>query len=617
MPTPLDWQSLNINEERIQQLQQIMPELFSEWKLDPEAMKKYFWDNYDKEERYGINRAGKYGAIQTIKHRTSETLHPDKDSSVDRDTTGNLFIEWDNLDALRILQKSYYGKVKMIYIDPPYNTGSDNFVYPDDFSQTQKEYLKKSWQLDEDGNLKKDDFFRKNSKDSWRYHSNWLGMMYPRLFLARNLLRDDGVIFVSIDDNEVHNLRMVMNEIFWEENFIWCYIWNKKNVVQNDAKHLSVNHEYVLVYWKNAEELCFNLLSRTEEQLNRYSNPDNDPRWKRTSVALQAKSWSSTYEITFANWVKWKPVDWTYPRLSKESILKAYNDWRLRFWKDWKNVPRLKKYLSEVKSWVITSTLLMSDDVWSTQWSKEWLKKIMQGNYFDTPKPIWLMDKFLNLWTSKNDIILDFFAWSWTIAHAVMNLNAEDGGNRKYILVQFPEATEKWSEAYKAGYKTIADISRERIRRAGKKIKEEKWLTAENLDIGFKAFVVGKSNFKIWKGNEINDQTLFGELENSINNIKNLDSPLSMLYELMLKHGVDLSTSIKKESVEKYSYYNLGEGALIVCLDKEVNQNLIDHLLSQKPARLIMLDHAFKNNDQLMTNTRLQAESSKITFQVL
>lgn len=496
-----------------------------------------------KEDGYGLNWVGKKEAYHQAFTKNYKVLKPLKDESKEWDKTDNILIKGDNLDALKILRHNYFESIKMIYIDPPYNTKNDGFVYNDNFTASTEQTL------EELGYDKEYIDYIENIQGA-KTHSGWLSFMYPRLLLARDLLKDDGVIFISIDDNEVAQLRLLCDEIFGEENFVAQYIWNKKNVVQNDATHLSVNHEYILVYAKIFNSLKFNLLKRTEEQLSRYKNPDNDPNGVWTSVALQAKSGSATYKIKFDNGVEWEPVKGTYPRLSKDSLIKAYNENRLWFGKDGKNVPRLKKYLSEVKDGVLTSSLLYSDDVGSTQLAKEKLKKLMQNNLFDTPKPIGLVSKFVQLASDKDDIILDFFAGSGTTAHAVMDLNAQDGGNRKFILVQISEPTPEKSEAKKAGYDTIFDITKERIKRAGEKIVSGD-LTKQNLDIGFRTFeVVEDIKQKIYQKSleEANKDDLQVFMEQSYT-----DTNEEILYNLFVAENLPLST--KYEELVKDKLY--------------------------------------------------------------
>lgn len=393
----------------------------------------------------------------------------------------NLLIKGDNLEVLKHLKNAYANQVKMIYIDPPYNTGSDGFVYQDDRKFTPDE-LTKLADMSTDEARRVLDFTAKKSNS----HSAWLTFMYPRLYIARELLKDDGVIFISIDDNEQAQLKLLCDEVFGEENFVAELIWKKKNVVQNDAKFFSTDHEYLVSYAKSVELLTLNRLARTAEQEARYQNPDNDPRGAWTSVALQAKSGRSTYEITFPNGISWKPVEGTFPRLSKESLMKAFEENRLWFGKNGTNVPRLKKYLSEVKDGVLSNTIWFNEEVGSTQSSKEMVKKLLNSNVFDTPKPIEYIKKMMQLTCDDNSLILDFFAGSGTTAHAVMQLNAEDNGNRRFICVQIDEPTDPKSEARKAGYPTIFDITQARIEKSAVKIRQD--FPDYQGDLGFKIF---------------------------------------------------------------------------------------------------------------------------------
>ncbi len=616
----LNGESLNITEDNLEKLQTLFPNIFSEGKIDFEKFKAAFSNDINfNNERYTLNWAGKAAAFKTLQIPTTGTLKPMPEQSINFDTTENIFIEGENLEVLKVLQKSYYNKVKCIIIDPPYNTGSDSFIYPDSFKENKADYDKRIGDKDEEGLLMKEGLFRKNSKDSGHYHSNWLSMMYPRLFLAKNLLKEDGVIFVHIDDNEVHNLRLLMNEIFGEENFVCEFIWIKKNVVQNDAKNVSVNHEYILAYFKNNGLQDFNLLERNQEQLDRYENPDNDPRGRWTSVALQAKSGSKVYEASFPNGVTWKPVDGTYPRLSKDSLFKAYEEGRLWFGKTGNNIPRLKKYLSEVKEGIITNSVLPNEEVGSTQLAKETLKKLLENNVFETPKPIDLTKKLIKLVSKKvsEDIILDFFAGSGTMAQAILDLNQEDGGNRKFILVQLPEVCDESSEAFKAGYKTIADITQERIRRVIKKIEKEKAAKPDmfdngKLDLGFKSFKLSPSNFKIWRGNDITEENLVAQLDAFANPVREESQPNNMLYELMLKAGYTLTEKV----AFKENYYAVKDGELVIAL-QAINQAMVDAIIASNPKKVIMLDHLFKSNDQLKTNTALQMSDAGIDFKTI
>ena len=595
-------------------------------------------------ERYQLGWAGKSDAYRTLQSPTFNTLAPCIAESVNFHDTQNVFIEAENLEALKILQKSYAGKVKMIYIDPPYNTGSDSFVYPDKFAETREEYARRVGDKDQDGYLLRDGAFagawRKNSKDNGHYHSNWLSMMLPRLHLAKTLLREDGVIFISIDDNEQAQLKLLCDEVFGAENFVAEMIWKKKNVVQNDAKFFSTDHEYLICYAKVADNLNLNRLSRTAEQEARYQNPDNDPRGAWTSVALQAKSGSSTYEVTFANGVTWKPVEGTFPRLSKESLLKAFDENRLWFGKNGTSVPRLKKYLSEVQDGVLSNTIWFNEDVGSTQSSKEMVKKLLNSNVFDTPKPINYIKKMMQLTCEKNSIVMDFFSGSGTTAHAVMQLNAEDGGNRRYICVQLPEETAEQSEARKAGFAHIAEIAKERIRRAGAQIRRSGIDARQNMpsenadtaagavsgmnarpteDTGFKVFKLTESHFKQWRrplSGSLNDQQQLALLEEFQNIVHENAGVENMAYELMLRLGFELTDSI--EFIGNVVWLNnAAQTRKTALLLDTVNQAVLDEVRAQSPKKVFVLDKAFAGDDALKTNAALQFKDANIDFETL
>lgn len=424
---------------------------------------------------------GKENAIIESMTPSTGTLRPDKESSKNWDDTENLYIEGDNLEVLKLLQKSYFGKVKMIYIDPPYNTGKD-FIYKDNFKDNIANYKEITSQTT-----------KANPETNGRYHTDWLNMMYPRLKLARNLLSDDGVIFISIDDTEVDNLTKVCNEIFGEDNLVTNVIWEKKFSPQNDARFFSINHDNILCYTKNKLLWNRNLLPMTEDQIKRYKNPDNDPRgvWQSDNLSAARLTEKDIYEIITPSGRKVMPPVGASWRVSKEKFKELVKDNRIWFGEDGDNVPRIKRFLSEVQSGRVPISIWYHKDVGHTQSAKQNLKKLFNNNdYFDTPKPVELIYRMLLLSSNKNDIILDFFSGSSTSAHATIKFNVENNGNNKFIMVQLPEQTNEKSEAYKAGYKNICEIGKERIRRAGDKIvsenKDKEGI--ENLDIGFKVF---------------------------------------------------------------------------------------------------------------------------------
>ncbi|MEX1014154.1 MAG: site-specific DNA-methyltransferase, partial [Candidatus Paceibacterota bacterium] len=450
------------------------------------------------------------------------------------------------------------------------------------------------------------------------YHSNWLNMMYPRLYLARNLLKDDGVIFVSIDDNEVHNLRMIMNEIFGEENFVANIIWQKKYTISNDAKYFSDNHDHILVYGKVKDFLKLKGIPRTEKQNERYQNPDNDPRGLWMSQPLHAKSGNTkSFKYKFENGVVWKPPKGTYPRYSKESLKKFERENRIWLGEDEKSVPRLKKYLEDMGD-ITPATLWFYDEVGNNDQGNRELKSLDMGGLFSNPKPTKLIKRMLQLSTEKDDVILDFFAGSGSTAHATMEQNVEDRENRKHIMIQLPEETDKDSEAKKSGYENIADIAKERIRRAGKKIKKGKGgkldFDKNNLDLGFKVFKLSDSNFKQWIREEVKDkEKLQQKLEDSIENLDKDSKEENILFELMLKLGIDPNASVE----DKKDYFVVDERELIICLENKITKKIIDRIIEEEPHVFVCLDGAFICNDELKTNTSLQMKSKEIEFKVV
>ena len=592
--------------EKLTKLRQILPEIFSENTLDLEKLKTLLGDHPAQNERYGLNWAGKSTAYQALQRPTSNTLIPCPAESVDFDTTQNIFIESDNLEALKILQKSYAGKIKMIYIDPPYNTGND-FIYHDDFSQSKKEYEIATGDRNINGELLKS--FKKNSKDNGHYHSNWLNMMLPRLHLAHTLLSDDGVIFISIDDNEQAQLKLLCDEIFGGENFISNIIWEKKFSPQNDAKYFSENHDHILCYAKNAEFLNIALLPRTDELNSRYKNIDNDTRGAWTSGDLLRKDVQSSgiYTITTPNGTKHNPPSGRSWRVSESKFLEMVADNRIWFGENGGNVPRIKRFLSEVQDGLKATSIWKYNDVGHNQEASQELRKLFNGeSYFDTPKPVKLIKNILFLTTKKDDITLDFFAGSATTAHAVMQLNSEDNGNRQFIMVQLPELTDEKSEAYKAGFKTISDISKERIRRAGAKIKAEN--PDKALDIGFKVFKLSDSNFKAW---QIDDDDIAKQLEMYIDLLKDNANEMDIVYELLLKMGLKLTADIH---FEKGVYWLTCENKSYAIVLNSLSQDKFNAIIDKKPAKTVVLDKAFLNDSE-KSNVILQFKDAGLNFE--
>ncbi len=620
--------SMDVAGKNREKLKQLFPSVFVETvndegdlveSLDFEKLKAElgtFTDVFDnRRERYGLDWPGKKDALRIIQQPSIATLKPDREESVNFDETGNLFIEGDNLEVLKLLQKSYYGKVKMIYIDPPYNTGNE-FIYPDSYSESLDTYLTYAGLADDQGRK-----FSTNTQREGRYHTKWLNMIYPRLYLARNLLREDGVIFISIDDNEVSNLRKVCDEIFGEENFVASVVWQRAFSPINLKKTFSESHDYVVCYCKDAELVNIRGLSRTEKSFDRYTNPDNDPRgpWTSTDLSVGPAVIEKVYPITLPSGRIVYPPSGRCWVLTKERFKEFERDNRIWYGSDGDNAPRMKKFMSEVKQRVTPMTFWNRDDAGDSQEATRELKELFKGkSFFDYPKPIKLLRRLADLSTDTNDIILDFFAGSATTAHAVLDLNKEDGGSRKFIMVQLPEPCEENSEAYKAGYRTVADIGKERIRRVIKKIEEEQQERRKEaegalpgfeeeipeLDLGFKVLKLDKSNFRIWDGTDpdISEDELKKQLDLHIEHIDPNSTQEDILYELLLKAGFMPTERIERKIMAGKTVYSVSNGSLLICLEDEITKELIDELVKAEPKQVICLDHGFQRNDQLKAN---------------
>ena len=613
----------NFKQNNILKLKQLFPEVFCEDQIDFEKLKLVLGaENLaGAGERYQLDWAGKTAAYLNLQSPTSRTLVPCKEESVDFDGTQNVFIEAENLEALKILQKSYAGSVKMIYIDPPYNTGSDSFIYPDKFSESREEYARRVGDTDDAGYLKRDGVFqgawRKNGKDSGHYHSNWLSMMLPRLHLAKTLLREDGVIFISIDDNEQAQLKLLCDEVFGAENFVEQIIWEKKFSPQNDAKYFSENHDYLICYAKNITELEIKLLPRTEEINARYKNIDNDPRGAWTSGDLLRKDvqQSGIYTITTPNGTQYNPPSGRSWRVSQTKFIEMVADNRIWFGEDGGNVPRIKRFLSEVQDGTKAISIWKFNEVGHNQEASQELRKLFDGDsYFDTPKPIRLIVQTLRLTINSDDLILDFFSGSGTTAHAVMQLNAEDGGSRRFICVQLPEETDEKSEARKAGFDTIAEIAKERIRRAGRQISDGLQDGSE-IDTGFKVFKLAESGFKQWRQTgQADTESLQHELSLNIDSVLSGTSSENLLYELMLRMGLKLTCKVSF-SDGVYFVEDEDTGGLYAFLLERVDQGLIDAVLAKHPVKVAALDRLFEGDDALKSNTVLQMKDAGVMFE--
>lgn len=565
-----------------------------------------------KEERYQFTWPDKKKSVLLANAPISKTLRPVRDDetkptgadsegkpycstgSVDFDTTENLYIEGDNLEVLKLLQETYLGKIKMIYIDPPYNTGND-FVYEDDFAQSTEEYLASSGQFDEDGNR-----MVQNTESNGRFHTDWLNMIYPRLRLAKDLLSEDGVIFISIDDNELENLKKICEEIFGESNFVANIVWKHTQQSKNDELHFSRQYNHTVVYAKNKSCLHRFYFERTDEDNKNYSNPDNDPKGMWRSGDVRSPNYRKTlcYDIVAPNGniIKAPANGW---RWSEESIKEKLSTGEIKFKDDFSGIIR-KIYLCDQPGRT-PENLWEGSRFGTTRQAAAMIKELFDGiQVFDTPKPIELIRSMMIIALKENDaIVLDFFSGSATTAHAVMQLNAEDGGHRKFIMVQLPEVTDEKSEAYKAGYKNICEIGKERIRRAGAKIKEEAGLTAQNLDIGFRVLKCDTSNMKDVYYNPADYE--IGMFDQLTDNIKEDRTPEDLLFQVMLDLGVLLSSKIEETTIAGKKVFNVEGNYLIACFDDNVTDEVITAIAKQEPYYFVMRDSSMAS-DSVATN---------------
>lgn len=542
----------------------------------------------DAPEAYEFNWVGKQAARAEVLEPIKKTLRPVKEDSVDWDNTQNLYIEGDNLKVLKLLQKSYQGKVKMIYIDPPYNTGND-FVYHDDFAMSADEYAEASGSVDELGNK-----YIKNMDSNGRFHSDWCSMMYSRLMVARTLLTEDGVIFISIDDNEVENLRKICDEVFGEGNFIAQLVWERAYSPKNDAKFVSNSHDYVLMVAKNSDEFVIGRLDRTEEANARYSNPDNDPRgiWKPSDMSVKTYNAECDYSITTPSGRVVEPPAGRCWSLSKKAFFERLQDNRIWFGSDGNSVPSIKRFLTELKheGMAPTSILFYKEVGHSQEGAKEVVALFGDKGVFDGPKPVRLIERLITLANLKEDsIVLDFFSGSATTAHALMQVNAKKNKSCKYILVQLPELV---SETKKdLGYKNICEIGEERIRRAGKKIKEESPLTTADLDTGFRVFRLDEGNYEDVKRSP--KEFKQDQLDLFLNNIKTDRNDLDLLFGCMLDWGVQLSLPMTQEVLDGKTIYTVNDGDLVACFAENVSEDVVKAMAEKMPLRVIFRDSCF------------------------
>ena len=562
------------------------------------------------QERYRLDWPGKREALAIANAPIAKTLRPCREESANFDNTKNIFIEGDNLEALKLLQENYLGKVKMIYIDPPYNTGND-FVYEDDFAETSAEFLERTNQKDDTGNR-----LVANTAANGRFHSDWLSMMYARLHLARNLLRDDGAIFISIDDSEQANLKRLCDEIFGSENFVNTVVWEKRYSPQNAVKWFSESHDFILVYAREKMNWYPKLLERTDEMNARYRNLDDDPRgvWKPADATAQAGhgTKSQFYELTAPNGKKHTLPNgrcWVY---TEEVFKKMVEDNRIWFGTDGNNVPAVKRFLSEVKQGTACQTIWKYDEVGHNQEGKKEVNKLFpEASVFDTPKPVRLLKRALHLAADEEAIVLDFFAGSATTAHAAFQLNAEDGGNRSVISVQIPEPTDEGSAARQAGYENIAEISKERIRRAGEKILEGECHPDWNRDVGFRVLKVDTSNMKdvYYRPDELKQSDLL----DMVDNVKEGRTAEDLLFQVLVDWGVDLTLPIRRETVQGKSVFFVDDNALVACFDRGITEDLVKELAGHEPLRVVFRDNGFVSDAVKINVTQIFRQLSPST----
>lgn len=611
-------------------LAQDFPECLSEGRIDFETLRRALGDWVEAgSERFGLAWPGKAQCMRIIQQPSAATLKPDRDESMDFESTENVFIEGDNLEVLKLLQKSYFGKIKVIYIDPPYNTGQE-FIYPDKYAESLETYLAYTGQIDSEGRR-----FSTNTDTVGRYHSNWLNMMYPRLYLARNLLRDDGAIFISIDDHELSRLRELCDQIFGEENFKSDIAWQKRYTRSNNTVDFTTVVEHLLVYAKS-EAFEVNLLPRTQEADARYSNPDNDPRgeWKGASFLNPASPQDRPnlcYPLRNPNTGETVNPTTNAWRRSQEAFKELLADNRLYWGPDGKaSVPSIKMFLSEARG--LTPTNFWGYDyAGHTDEGTRDLEVLIPGKVFNNPKPVQLVRRILeHACDGPGDIVLDFFAGSSVTAQAAIELNLEDGGSRKFILVQLPEPVEDDSNAAKAGFSTIAQIGRERVRRAIGKARKavDGQLDLDQrgaADLGFKAFRLDRSNFRIWDGlvDPADPDDLARQLELHVDHRRSESTPDDIVHEILLKAGFPLSTKVEQVTLAGSNVFSIEAGALLICLEKDITSELVDALADANPSQVICLDEGFKGNDQLKANAvqtfkaRTQAEESEIVFRTV
>lgn len=635
MPEKLDLTSHNLHADKTAELLHLFPEIRTEGgQIDFEKLKLVLGETVDVgKERYGMTWPGKADCFKTIQAPSTGTLLPVLDESVNFESTENLIIEGDNLNVLKLLQKAYLGKVKMIYIDPPYNTGND-FIYPDNYAESLQTYLEYTGQVDTEGRK-----FGTNADTDGRFHSRWMNMMYPRLYLARNLLRDDGIIFISIDDFEYENAKRICDEIFGEENFLENIIWKKRYGGGAKEKFLVSVHEYILCYARNIDLIEPLFVPQSQESIDRYYTLKDDNFEQRgpyrTHPLEATKSMGERKNLVFPipapDGTQVLPKrQWLW---SRERVSESLSKGEIAFLKDkdgnWS--VHTKQYLKDVDGSVRQSKAFsIIDDVYTQHGTNEIIDLFGDAQLFPFPKPSKLLLPLLHLAASEPDsIILDFFSGSGSLAHAVLELNKQDNGNRKFILVQLPEPTRvkkddnSWTEtsAWKAGFKNIADITKERVRRVIKKLSDEEagqFQLGETQDRGFRVFKLAESNFKGWEAFVPKDgNALVQQLELHIDHIREGRSSEDILYEILLKSGFPLTSPVEKIELEGKAIYSVAGGGMLICLEKELSLEVVRAMAEKKPQRVICLDLGFAGNDQLKANAVQIFKTKEVVFKTV
>jgi adenine-specific DNA-methyltransferase len=624
MSTEIDGRSLDLRAEKISRLRSIFPELFAEGRVDFGRLRDLLGDEPAAPDHYELSWAGKAQARREIQRQTTATLAPDRAGSVNFDASENIFIEGENLEVLRVLQKSYFGKIRMVYIDPPYNTGHDCFVYPDDFAERLAEYERRAGLRDDEGFLNRLDLFRQNTKESGQYHSVWLSMMYPRLYLARNLLREDGVIFVSVDDSEQANLKLLMDEVFGAENFFAMLTRRAMHTVRNSSKDFNVIADYVLVYGKNKSwfaEKKERYIRVEVDKTEHYPHDDADGKGRYKLDPLSARNYYTPYKYTFRNGVEWEAPAGSYPRYSPDTLAEKEARGEIVFTGA---EPKAKRYLKDVQVGRPPDVVLRPEDVDFNSSGTSEVKSLFDGNggIFSQPKPSRLIIHLLKILRDKNALVLDFFAGSGSTAHAVLALNREDGGRRRFICVQMPEPTGEGSEPYKAGYRTIADITRARIRRVIERIGGEGGLASAGAaqDSGFRSYKLAPSNFKQWRA-------VIGDQADLLRQLATFTEPLAgrpadsyaLLVELMLKAGLPLTAGVeRRESGDGLPYFVLEGGRLVFALDR-LGDELLSEVERLRPRSFVTLGNLFEGAraDESLTNWKLRLKEAGTELKVI